>query len=66
MEKENELTGALSSNHYKYIGFTGKKYGESSYLLTINNIASGEYGITINNPNTVDEKMLIVSCFGVD
>lgn len=66
MEKENELTGALSSNHYKYIGFIGKKYGESSYLLTINNIASGEYGITINNPNTVDEKMLIVSCFGVD
>lgn len=24
MEKENELTGALSSNHYKYIGFIGK------------------------------------------
>ena len=24
MEKENELAGALSSNHYKYIGFIGK------------------------------------------
>lgn len=66
MAKQNELIGTISSNHYKYIAFTGKKYGESSYLLTINNISSGEYGITINNPNTVDEKMRIVSCFGVD
>ena len=33
MEKENELTGALSSNHYKYIGFIGKKYGRLLYVL---------------------------------
>ena len=64
--KQNEITGNVSENHFKHIPFSGKKYGTSSYLLTINDIEEGEYGITINNPNTVDEKMLIVSCFGVD
>lgn len=64
--KQNEITGNISENHFKLVPFTGKKYGTSSYLLTINNIEEGEYGITINNPNTVDEKMLIVSCFGID
>lgn len=64
--KQNELTGKISDNQYKYVSFIGKKYGTSSYLLTIDNITSGEYGITVNNPNSVDEKMLIVSCFGVD
>ena len=64
--KQNEITGNVSENHFKYVSFSGKKYGTSSYFLTINNIGEGEYGITINNPNKVDEKMLIVSCFGVD
>lgn len=64
--KQNEITGNVSENHFKHVPFSGKKYGTSSYLLTISNIEEGEYGITINNPNTVDEKMLIVSCFGVD
>ena len=32
------------------------KYGTCSCLLTI----------TINTPNTVDPKMFIVSCFGID
>lgn len=66
IEKQNEITGKISYNQYDYVPFTGKKYGQSSYLLTINNISTGEYGITLNNPYTVDEKMLIVSCFGVD
>jgi hypothetical protein len=64
--KQNEITGNVSENHFKHVPFSGKKYGTGSYLLTISNIEKGEYGITINNPNTVDEKMLIVSCFGVD
>ncbi len=66
MAKQNELTGKVSYNQYKYVAFSGKKYGTSSYLLTIPAIAPGEYGITVNNPNTVDEKMFIVSCFGVN
>lgn len=66
MAKQNEITGKISYNQFKYVSFTGKKYGKNSYLLTINDISAGEYGITLSNPRTVDEKMLIVSCFGVD
>lgn len=64
--KQNEITGKISYNQYDYVSFTGKKYGQNSYLLTINNISVGEYGVTLNNPQNVDEKILIVSCFGVD
>ena len=44
--------------------FQGKKYGNSSYLITTN-LETGEYGIIIKNPNGVDEKSPIVSCIGI-
>lgn len=62
----NDFTRAVSYDDYRSIMFSGKKYGESSYLLTINSIAQGEYGIIVKNPNSVDEKIVIVSCFGVE
>ena len=46
--------------------FSGKKYGTSSYMIAIDDVPAGEYGIVIANPNSVDEKRTIVSCFGVD
>lgn len=49
-----------------FVDFTAKKYGESSYLIEINHLEPGEYGITVTNPNNKDEKNLIVSCFGID
>ena len=58
--------GGASSNKLDYIDFSAKKYGESSYLITIPVIEEGEYGITVVNPNNQDEKQMIVSCFGVD
>lgn len=48
------------------VKFDGKKYGSSSYLISFNKMPIGEYGITVANPNNVDEKRTIVSCFGVD
>ena len=45
--------------------FTGKKYGESSYLITTN-LEKGEYAILVKNPNNTDEKSVVVSCFGLD
>lgn len=45
--------------------FQGKKYGNSSYLITTQ-LNAGEYGIVISNPNNVDEKSCIVSCIGID
>lgn len=55
-----------STNNLKYIQFSAEKYGESSYLLTINEIVPGEYGITIRNPNAVTETVGIISNFGLD
>lgn len=45
--------------------FTGKRYGQSSYEITLN-LDAGEYGIIVSNPNAVDEKITLISCFGVD
>ncbi len=54
------------SNTLKYLPFTAKKYGESSYLITLSEKPVGEYGVTVSNPNNVDEKSTIVSTFAVD
>ena len=55
-----------TSNDMEYLPFEAKKYGESSYLLTFEQRPAGEYGVIISNPNNVDEKMVIVSTFGID
>ena len=54
------------TNTKNQLYFIGKRYGTSSYLLTIDDIEPGEYGIVVTNPNNVDEKRTIISCFGVD
>ncbi len=57
--------GSAKSNNLAYVGFKGKKYGTSSYIITLNKKEAGEYGITISNPNAVDEKATIVSSFAI-
>lgn len=56
---------SVTSNDMDYLPFSAKKHGESSYLLTFDRPGPGEYGIIISNPNNVDEKMVIVSTFGI-
>ncbi len=58
--------GSVKSNKLDYVPFTGKKYGESSYLLTLDERKPGEYGITIQNPNNRDEKNVIVATFAIE
>jgi hypothetical protein len=45
----------------KYAEFSGKKYGQSSYLLTIVASEPGEYGILIKEMGNQN-----ISCFGVN
>ncbi len=45
--------------------FTAEKYGKSSYLVVAKNYKSGEYAITVYNPNTVDEKKIVFNYIGV-
>lgn len=65
--EDNSGTLMKSRTHTKnQLVFSGKKYGTSSYMIVIDDALVGEYGIVIANPNSVDEKRTIVSCFGVD
>lgn len=60
--------GTSKSNNFKNIPFTGEKFGDSSYLIKVNpeNIEPGEYGVIIMNPNSLDEKQIVVSTFSVE
>lgn len=57
--------GSAKSNNLQYVSFKGKKYGASSYLLTLSKLEPGEYGVTISNPNSLDQKQVVVSTFAV-
>lgn len=54
------------TNSKDMIRFSGKKYGTSSYLITLKGLEVGEYGIVVSNPNNRDEKRVVVSCFAID
>lgn len=54
------------TNSKDMIRFSGKKYGMSSYLIALQDLKVGEYGIVVTNPNNRDEKRVVVSCFGID
>lgn len=57
------FSGSESNNDY--LPFTAKKYGENSYLIKLAELRQGEYGITVNNPNNIDEKSTVVSSFSL-
>lgn len=54
------------TNSKDMIRFSGKKYGTSSYLITLKDLKIGEYGVVVSNPNNIDEKRVVVSCFAID
>jgi hypothetical protein len=56
-----------STNNLDRLKFKAKKYGEKSYLLTVSEYERNtEYGIIITNPNSLDEKSVIVSTFSIE
>ena len=57
--------GSVKSNKLERLRFSAEKYGEKSYLLTLVDKPAGEYGITVSNPNSLDEKGTIVSTFAI-
>ncbi|WP_295959885.1 hypothetical protein [uncultured Alistipes sp.] len=58
--------GSVKSNKLERLRFSAEKYGEQSYLLTLSDKPAGEFGIIISNPNTRDEKSVIVSTFAIE
>lgn len=59
------FTGS-ETNSLQTIQFNAKKYGESSYLIVIDNLGAGEYGINISDPNKLSGKnSFLITTFGV-
>lgn len=58
--------GSVKSNKLERLRFKATKYGEQSYQLTLIDKPAGEYGITVSNPNNLDEKSVIVSTFAIE
>lgn len=57
--------GTTNQNTLDFVKFNAKKYGDKSYLITVDNLNHGEYGIIVSNPNQIDEKQLVISTFAV-
>lgn len=57
--------GSVKSNKLERLRFEAVKYGETSYLITLVDRPAGEFGITVSNPNHVDEKQSIVATFAI-
>lgn len=67
-ERRTELAmqnwlGNTSEGNMKLIPFEADSYGSHSYIITLPPLY-GEFGIRIVNPDNVDEKVPIFSCFG--
>lgn len=58
--------GGHTDNKLELIEYSAKKFGESSYLITLKSKPIGEIGVIVKNPNNRDEKSIIVACFGID
>lgn len=68
-ERKTELAnmnwlGNVSEGNMNFIQFNGKRYGKSSYILTLQ-APEGEYGVRVLNPNDKDEKVSVFYCFGI-
>ncbi len=53
--------GTIEEDNQDYVPFSAKKYGESSYALSIR-LVPGEYGIIVN---ARDDNNMIVATFGI-
>lgn len=58
--------GSVKSGKLEHLPYTAKKYGTGSYLIKLSEKPEGEYGITVKNPNNVDQKSVIVATFAIE
>lgn len=57
--------GTTKTNKLHYLNFSAKKYGQNSYIITLKDKQPGEYGITVTNPNALDEKSTVIASFSI-
>lgn len=58
--------GAIKENNLSYVPFEATKCGDSSYIVTLNQIRAGEYGVIVSLPQSLSTGKILVSCFGID
>ena len=62
-----ENTQKAGKNNLSNIDYKAKKYGESSYLIVLENLQPGEYGIVIGDPDNENTKnRMKVTTFSVE
>ncbi len=54
-----------STGNEDFVAYQAKKFKDSSYKLSINNMEPGEYGILVSNPNALNNSNTIIACFSV-
>ncbi len=57
--------GSVKSNKLDYLNYKAKKYGAACYEVTLDEPTVGCFGITVSNPNNLDEKQMIISTFDI-
>ena len=65
----NSVTTFLgaSADNLNYVGYTAEQYGESCFIVTLEQIVPGELGILVNNPEYSGGSTSIpVRCLGID
>lgn len=66
LSENNSGTLLKSKTHSEnIIRFSGKKYGDASYIIQLTDLEIGEYGILVLNPNSNDQKRIVISCFSI-
>lgn len=58
--------GSIKADKLDRLDYKAKKFGNSSYLITLSEKPVGEFGITVQNPNHTDQKSIIVSTFAIE
>lgn len=58
--------GSYKQNDLERLRFTGTKYGNSSYLITLYERLAGEYGLLLDNPYCIQRNSLTVATFAIE
>lgn len=67
MKIKKRLSWKTETNNLSNIHYKAKKYGESSYLIVLENLQPGEYGIVIGDPDNENTKnRMNVTTFSVE
>lgn len=63
---ERSTFSEVKINHFSFVKFKAKKYGKSSYLVLLDNLPSGEYGMLLMDTKNTDKNDIKITTFSVE